>query len=166
MTVDEIVEDILKREGLFADFPADRGGPTKFGITQATLARHRGRPATRADVWDLGIEEARQIYRVDFVYPFAAVKDPALKALVVDSAVQHSPARATRWLQEALGVKPDGVIGAVTSGALGALGEAEVGAVYKAVLRRRIRFYGALITADPSQAVFAAGWADRVAGFV
>ncbi len=38
---------VLKHEGGFADHPADPGGATMMGITQATLAQWRGRPVGR-----------------------------------------------------------------------------------------------------------------------
>ena len=56
-TVREIVDDVLRREGEFVQHPADAGGPTKFGITQATLADWRHAPVTASDVSALTIDE-------------------------------------------------------------------------------------------------------------
>ena len=64
--VDRMIDDMIGREGGFVDHPADRGGPTRFGITQATLARSLGRVATPLDVETLSLDQARQIYRRDF----------------------------------------------------------------------------------------------------
>jgi hypothetical protein len=65
-TPDEMIDDILAREGGFVNHPADRGGPTNFGVTQATLASWRGREATIDDVRSLTIDEARDIYRTKY----------------------------------------------------------------------------------------------------
>lgn len=166
MSADTLLDAIIRREGGFVDHPADRGGPTHWGITQATLAAYRGRPVTVDEVRALAEDEAKLIYRVQYVYPFAAVADERLKELVVDAAVNHGVTRAVRWLQAAVGVRDDGELGPISEAALRALGPSESDAVYRAFLRSRIRFYGRLISDDPTQAVFAAGWLNRVADFV
>jgi lysozyme family protein len=58
-----MIHDVIRREGGFVDHPADRGGPTKFGITQKTLSRALGRQATTEDVRRLTREIAAEIYR-------------------------------------------------------------------------------------------------------
>lgn len=163
MTVDEIIEDILRREGGYVNHPADKGGPTNFGITQATLSSFRGCPVSVDDVKKMDKAEARLIYRTQYVDPFAFVTGPKLRALVVDSAVNHGVSRATIWLQEALGVKPDGIVGPVTERAMI---QAQSTVVYRVFLRRRIVFYGTIIKNNPSQAAFAEGWMRRVAEFI
>ena len=48
--IEQILDDILRREGGYVNHPADRGGPTNFGITAQTLGNWRqlGRPTTTA----------------------------------------------------------------------------------------------------------------------
>jgi lysozyme family protein len=143
MNTESLLDDILRREGGFVDHPADRGGPTNFGITQATLA----------------------IYRELYLRGpgFDRIECDALRALLLDCAVNHGTGRAARWLQQAAGVTVDGRVGPVT---LAAVNRQDGARLYRAVLAERCRFYGRLITRDPSQAVFAAGWASRVAEFI
>ncbi|MGZ8363167.1 MAG: glycoside hydrolase family 108 protein [Caulobacteraceae bacterium] len=154
----------LAREGGYADHPSDRGGPTNFGITAATLGAWRklGRAATAEEVRALTRPEARDIYRQMFIRDpaFDGVEDEALRAILIDTGVLHGPGRAARWLQEALGVTVDGDVGAQT---LSALKRTDAGAIARAVLGKRIRRIGETVRRDPRQAVFAAGWLNRAA---
>lgn len=38
--IDHLIEDLIAREGGFVDHPADKGGPTRWGITQAVARRY------------------------------------------------------------------------------------------------------------------------------
>ena len=71
--------------------------------------------------------------------------------------------RAVRLLQEVAGVPVDGILGPVS---LTAINEFDTNYLFKGMLAERCRFYGRLITKDPTQAVFAAGWANRLADFI
>lgn len=63
MTVEQIINRILDVEGeKFTNDPADSGGPTKWGITQAALSDWMGRPATVAEVSALKRATAFDIY--------------------------------------------------------------------------------------------------------
>ena len=39
--IDELIDDVIEREGGYVNHPADRGGPTNWGITEA-VARRQG----------------------------------------------------------------------------------------------------------------------------
>ncbi len=141
VNVDALIDEIIRREGGFVDDPQDLGGATNFGITQATLSLFRGKPVTKDDVRYLKAEEARAIYRANYARPFDQyAHDEALYGLLVDSAVQHGVGRVKGWVAQ--------------------------GATYAAVLRRRIEFYGEIITARPANAKFARGWMRRIGEFI
>jgi lysozyme family protein len=166
MTNDDIITAILKHEGGFVNHPADRGGPTKFGITQETLSAWLKRPATVDDVRNLTKEKAIQIYAELYIRRpgFDKIWDGRLRHLVIDSGVQHGTGRVTKWLQALLvGLSADGKLGPKTAAAIN--GE-DAGRLFNRLLARRIRFYGGLIGAASSQAVFAAGWMSRAASFL
>ena len=160
----DLIADVIAREGGYSDNPADTGGPTKYGITQATLSEWRKQPVTAQDVADLQMPEARLIYEAQYINApgLYRITDPTLQALLFDSAVQHGPATAVRWLQAAVDVPVDGVCGPVTAAAA----NANPARAYRQVLATRVRYYGSIIEHDHSQAIFAAGWANRVAEFV
>jgi lysozyme family protein len=164
MTTREIIDSILAREGGYVDNPADRGGPTRFGITLATLAAWRGRPVTADDVRAMPESEARAIYAEQYIVRpgFDALPDP-LRGVVVDAGVNHGTERATRLLQRAVGVEVDGRLGPVT---LAAVASVDVRRLAVRTCTERVRLFGRIITATPTQAVFAAGWLDRVADLI
>jgi lysozyme family protein len=177
MTTEQILDDIIRREGrVYTNHPADRGGPTKFGITQATLAGWRGRPVSANEVAALDEEEARQIYRRRYVADpgFETIADDRLRALLVDTAVLHGPGRSVRWLQTVLGVTADGAIGPQTRAALAHAG---ANAVYYALVAERGRALVALALSDLETKQFLAkhpkvqlrflrGWTNRVWEFL
>ncbi len=165
--IEQILNDILRREGGYVNHPADRGGPTNFGITAQTLGNWRqlGRLASAAEVRAMTEMEARAIYRQQYITGpgFETITDAALLHLLVDAGVHSGPKRAVQWLQAALGVTADGVIGPKTQAAIA---KADQGALYGKVLGQRLRHLGRLITNDPKQSAFAAGWMNRMAEFV
>jgi len=162
---EDLIDEILVREGGYVDNEADRGGCTNFGITRATLTRWRSSEVSCEKVRNLSRDEARRIYWYLYIQEpgFDAIGDPGLKELVVDSGVQHGTERATKWLQRAAGVTPDGVFGPQTEQALR---DASPGQLFIDVLARRNQFYFNLIAGDHSQAVFAGGWGARISKFV
>jgi lysozyme family protein len=166
MTNEDIIAAILEHEGGFVNHPADHGGPTNFGITQKTLSAWRGMPVTAADVEALSRTEAKQIYRVRYLERpgFDKIWNGSLRHLAVDSAVQHGTERVVKWIQALIVcVTVDGKLGPKTAAAIN--GE-DAGRLFNRLLARRIRFYGGLIGAASSQAVFAAGWMNRAASFL
>ncbi len=167
MTEDDIIDAILAREGgdRYTDLPADMGGPTKFGVTRATLSQWRGKPCWAEDVAGLTELEARAIYRNLFIVRprFDQITDPRLRVLVIDTGVNSGPTAAVSMLQRALGVADDGIFGPKTWAALAA---APAGRTFACMCAERVRFYGRLVTRRPGQAVFASGWANRVAEFI
>lgn len=170
--IDKIVSEVVDREGGYVDNPADTGGPTNFGITQATLAAWRGVIVTPSDVQAMPRSEAEAIYKDRYYHRpgYDAIKDEKLAAIVVDCAVQFWTDDATAWLQLALGVTADGKIGPAT---LAALEAADPRTVAVRIMAYRIRRRGHRITAAtkkgsrvPDQSRFAEGWADRDADFL
>lgn len=147
---------VLKHEGGFVNDPADPGGATNHGITIKTLAAARGESVTVQDVRDLSRDEAETIYRERYWTPCRCDElPPALDLMVFDCAVNQGPGRAIRFLQEAVGVRADGVIGPVT---LKAARDSEPGAAECEYAARRMVHYGSLSTFSR----FGLGWSRRM----
>jgi lysozyme family protein len=147
---------VLAQEGGYANHPADPGGATKFGITQATLAAARGRPVSVEDVKALTRVEAAAIYRRAYWDAMRADDLPAgLDLAVFDLAVNSGPPRAARLLQAVLGVPVDGIIGPVTLAAARAANPADA---IRTLIRARLGFLARL----GLWPVFGRGWRRRV----
>ena len=102
MNVDQIIEGIVGREGGFADNPKDKGGPTRWGITQA-VARQYG---YTGDMRTLPREVAKAIYlELYYVGPkFDQVHalSPRIAEELTDTGVNMGQAVAAKFLQRAL----------------------------------------------------------------
>ena len=166
--IEYLIEDLLVREGGYVDIAEDKGGPTNFGITQATLAAWRGQPCSRESVRGMLKSEAADIYRSQYwIQPkIRELGMPeVLQGMVFDAGVNHGVNRAVKMLQDAVGLHADGLIGPKTIAKV---------AEYKnkwpklaaAFMAERVEFYGAIITNDHEQAKFALGWMRRCAEFI
>ena len=167
-----MLDDLIRREGGFVDHPADRGGPTKYGITQATLSRYLGRPASRDDVKNLKIEAAREIYQVEYVAAPRFDRLPATVAeFVIDTGVHSGQRTAAKMLQRVLnesGFGPldvDGRAWALTRAAAERAEAAMGDYLLAALILERLRFMRALIANDASQKAFERGWIKRLKSF-
>lgn len=157
---------VLKKEGGFVDHPNDRGGPTNQGVTQKNYDAYRAqRKREPQSVRLITSDEVAEIYRNNYWRSIRADNlPPPLDLVVFDAAVNHGVKQASKFLQRALGVADDGVIGPQTIRA--AHSDAAAGMTYKVakdIIAQRSRFYDRLVQADASQQVFLAGWNNRLA---
>ena len=164
MTIDQILDEVIRREGGYVHDPVDRGGPTHYGITQRTLRAWRGHPVTAADVHRLTRDEARAIYQRRYVdAPGFATLPDRLRAQVIDNAVTSGPRQAIRDLQRAIGgIRVDGKLGPKTCAALTRRG---VAVVHAQLIQVRAARIGRIVQRDPSQARFLNGWLTRITAF-
>lgn len=162
MTDDDLISRIIEREGGFVDHPADRGGPTRWGITLAVLSDWRKGKCDPIDVEKLSVTEAREIYRARFIVGpgFSKIGSEVLRAVLVDYAVNSGPWQAIKSLQRCLGVPVDGILGDETAQAANLK---DGNRLSVRVLAQRIRLLGQIIRHDPKQAMFAEGWMNRCA---
>lgn len=153
------VERVLKSEGSsYVNDPDDRGGPTRYGITIATLRQWRRQDVTEADVRSLTMDEAKDIYFSLYWNRVRADQLPhGLDYCVFDFAVNSGVRTASRALQRAVGgVKVDGIIGQQT---LAAVASADIPAVIGHICDERL----ALLRSLPTFSKYGTGWTRRVA---
>lgn len=147
-----------KWEGGWSDHPADPGGKTMYGITQATLSEWLGRPASAAEIRALSKAQATAIYRDRYWKRVGGDQlPPGVDLCVYDFGVNSGPDRAVKSLQAALGVKPDGWIGEKTMAAL--RGHPNRARLIMDLCERRSAFLKSL----PTWGSFGKGWSNRVA---
>ncbi|MFA3545298.1 glycoside hydrolase family 108 protein [Acinetobacter baumannii] len=130
MNIEQYLEELIKREGGYVNNPADRGGATKFGITQA-VARENG---WNGNMKDLPLEFAKSIYKKQYWleprFDQVNALSPSVAEELLDTGVNCGPNFAKPLLQRALNLlnnqgkagwpdlKVDGVYGSATLGAL------------------------------------------------
>jgi len=112
----------LGHEGCYADVPEDRGGRTKYGITETTLMEAiRLGLIGPVGIRDLTPEQARFIYKALYWNPLKlqVIKDIAIAAEIFDTAVNSGVKKAIIIAQLALEylgepIDLDGIIGPAT----------------------------------------------------
>jgi len=179
LDVDRLIEALIDREGGYVNNPADKGGPTCFGITEAVARAHGyGGPMRQ-----LPREEAAAIYRRLYWarprFDEVAERSPRLAAELFDTGVNMGPAVAATFLQRALtalnrngkdytDLIPDGRIGPVTVAALDAFLKIRGLASGETVLVRALEAlqgerYLRLAERRPANEAFLYGWlANRI----
>ncbi len=172
MTITQLINEVIQREGGYVHHPADKGGPTKYGITLKTLKAWRSEDLEARDVELLSKSEAFEIYHSEYyLKPGIGQLPELIQPVVFDMAVNMGAMAAIRIAQGVISkmgapIIIDGRIGAKT--ALSAKIAVNV-SDYKVVQRlsqARIEFYHDLVRRDPSQAVFLAGWLKRAQSFL
>lgn len=167
------IDEVLQREGGFVNHKANRGGPTKFGITQKTYSHYLGHKASLQEVKDMTLDTAKEIYeRNYFTGPRINTLPEPPRTFVLDMSINHGPKTAIKILQRvtnAAGFGPitiDGVVGPNTRSAV-ENAQTSMGNMFQnALVEERIRFYESIIARDPTQEVFRKGWINRAKSFI
>ena len=148
---DQAMVIILASEGGYSNNSADPGGETNFGISK--------RAFPSVDIAQLTVEGAKAIYKASYWDKTAGGLDnvdPGLALILMDAAVNNGVGAANKFLQSALGVAEDGVIGPQT---LAALRRADPQEILVAAHGARINMMAGLSTWK----TFGKGWSKRLA---
>ena len=153
---DEALKHILKYEGGYVHHKDDPGGMTNLGVTKRVWEEWTGKPATEADMRALTPEMVSPLYKKRY---WDAVRGDDLPSgvdlCVFDCAVNAGVGRASKFLQQAVGVLADGQIGPMTVAATTAKPAEEV---IDAFCNLREAHYKSLSTF----ATFGKGWMNRL----
>lgn len=136
----------------YVNDPLDAGGETKYGIAKNANMD--------VDITNLDWQTAKEIYF--YKYWLAGRCDqlpPRMAILHFDGCVNHGIGRASKFLQQAVGAQPDGVIGPRT---LGLANEGDELEICSRICDQRAAFYNAIVARKPDQVRFLKGWMRRI----
>jgi lysozyme family protein len=179
MDVDELIDELIEREGEFVSHPADRGGPTRYGITEAVARAHGYAGAMNQLPRDEAAAIYRRLYWLRPRFDQVAERAPRVAAELFDTGANMGPAVAATFLQRALtalnrggkdfpDLVPDGRIGPATLTALDSFLEARGNRGGETVMLRALEAlqgerYLRLAEKRPANEAFLYGWlANRI----
>ena len=153
MNFDDAFDRLLEHEGGYSNHAADPGGKTMYGITEAVARAH----GYVGDMQELSADFAKKIYKSNYWDTVRADELPDhIRYTTFDAAVNSGPTQSIKWLQQAVGVPADGIIGPVT---LKAVRAAQAESLRAAMLGCRLMF----LTNLPGWGSFGRGWSRRIA---
>lgn len=151
---------VLAHEGGWSSHPADPGGDTMRGITQAVYdATRQSRGLAPRSVRHITADEIASIYDQQYWDRANCDRLPVgLDYAVFDYAVNSGVAKAIKDLQRELRVPVDGIAGNATIGAVH--DHPDLAVLIHGLCARRLRFLKSLKT----WGTFGRGWSARVEG--
>lgn len=159
---EKVLPLILAHEGGYVNHPADPGGATMKGVTQAVYDSYRRNKGLAVrSVRQITTTELRAIYKFQYWDMINGDRLPAgLDYAAFDYAVNSGASRASKDLQRVLGVKVDGQIGEGTIEKACELAGVDEEGLIRDFCDRRMRFLKNLKT----YGTFGRGWFRRVMG--
>jgi lysozyme family protein len=151
MSFDAAFAALMGNEGKYSNDPRDPGGETMWGVT-ARVARRYG---YMGPMVDLPLDVAKAIAKAEYWDPYLCDQfDPRIAFQVFDAA--YNGGHPVKWLQQALGVTADGIIGAQT---IKAARSADPALVVGRFSASRLLY----LTDLPTWPTFGRGWTRRIA---
>lgn len=150
----------LQWEGGWSSHPSDLGGDTMCGVTQRSYDQYRQEKTWACrSVKQITKAEVQEIYYQHYWQPSQAGQMVLPLAIVqFDTAVNFGVAGANRFLQNVLGLEPDGIFGPKTQALFKANNNKSTALSYMA---KRVAYRHQRVQKLPSQKVFLAGWLNR-----
>jgi lysozyme family protein len=160
-TFEEAFEIIIGHEGGFQNGRNDPGNWTSGKVGSGTLKGTKFGISAAAypslNIAALTLDDARAIYKRDYWDRVEGdTWEPILAVIAFDAAINNGPARAIQWMQTAVGVPADGIIGPVTRNAILNSDQDDIGYELHAL---RLFFMASL----DNWKTYGLGWARRLA---
>lgn len=153
MNFDAAFDILLGHEGAYSRHPDDPGGETMWGVTRKVALQE----GYTGDMHVLPRDFAKAVYRKRYWDAVRADELPEpLRFPVFDSAVNSGVKQAVVWLQRALDIGEDGILGPLTMKTAQNCYARDVAVKLYA---DRLDF----LTALPTWTAFGKGWARRIA---
>lgn len=153
MNFDQAFDKLLGFEGGYSNNSQDPGGETCWGVTRRVALQE----GYTGDMHLLPRDTAKAIYKKRYWDAIHADQVPeAARYAVFDGAVNAGVTQAARWIERALGVGEDGVLGPLTIAALAHADGRVLAAVF---LGLQLDFKTSL----PTWGAFGRGWSRRIA---
>ncbi|MFC7536444.1 glycoside hydrolase family 108 protein [Sphingomonas sp. GCM10030256] len=177
--IEELIDGLIEREGGYVSHPADRGGPTRYGITEAVARAHGFGGAMSHFPREEAVAVYRRLYWLRPRFDQVARRAPRVAAELFDTGANMGPAVAATFLQRALtalnrnasdypDLTPDGRVGPRTLSALDRFLEVRGAERGETVLLRALEAlqgerYLSLAEKRPANEAFLYGWlANRI----
>jgi len=147
---------VLKSEGGYVDNPKDPGGMTNLGVTKDTWEAYVGRTVDEAEMRGLTPDDVAPLYQRNYWDKVAANSLPVgVDYCLFDTAVNSGPSQAVKFIQRALNVVVDGVLGQQT---IAAANQRDAAELIEQFCEERLQFMQSLSTWP----TFGRGWQRRV----
>ena len=147
---------VLKEEGGYVDNPHDPGGMTNLGVTKKTYEAWVNRTVDEAEMRGLTPDDVAPLYQRNYWDKVAANSLPVgVDYCLFDTAVNSGPSQAVKFIQRALNVVVDGILGQQT---IAAANQRDAAELVEQFCEERLQFMQSLSTWP----TFGRGWQRRV----
>lgn len=149
----------------FTNDPKDKGGPTRYGVTQHALATYLGRDVTVEEVRDMTPELAKAVYFHDYWIPLSCdrLSKFGTALCIFTSGVLYGIGTAANMAQRSANIcggtlKIDGDIGDMSVATLNVIKQEEFLKAFRSLVLLRIN---TIIATNPSDEKYRHGWENR-----